>query len=533
MVTIADDPLLTWPLSPRSPGTLAGGSCGNGRPAASRPAAEGQRVPAGGRLVGRRLKGRWPPAPPAVSNVEVAGGTVRRMPSGEATVELVGRNPTRLVLFGRLDSDAYDVSLVLHSGREVSWLASVQAVVGAGFVLDIGLDPTLADDGSCVEIKVVDSAGVNITLQQSLFTPGDEKWPAADDKVERLREEREAFFNVPLLAPSASQSLIKVVGVVLVEGLLLTRNTRVPGIRVFPLPATLAESAAAVDLLQTLTLELSGQTFGHLGPQTQTGLPLVALYAPDVRAATLEDALEHLRDRAAVLVDVLGANRGARPRLSAVAVGGSEPSGWLCWLDPRRNQYLGNLLGGFISGESSAGLLTQWDRVTADPRLSLWFRQLADARDEQRWEYRILRYVNLLEGMVKSTLGEAVVVVDDAGFPRPRDSSNSYTTGQAKGAIYMAIAGAARHRGDISEDAHCRCASLWDMCRLWTIVRNQAAHAGAWASPMRVNGYGRIEEFLAKVGETGQGDLERELADCVNFVIDAVVFRAYLAPSPP
>ena len=167
------------------------------------------------------------------------------------------------------------------------------------------------------------------------------------------------------------------------------------------------------------------------------------------------------------------------------------------------------------------------------PRLSLWFRQLADARDEQRWEYRILRYVNLLEGMVKSTLGEAVVVVDDAGLPRPRDGSNSYTTGQARGAIYMAIAGAARHRGDISEDAHCRRASLWDMCRLWTIVRNQAAHAGAWASPMRVNGYGRIEEFLAKVGETGQGDLERELADCVNFVIDAVVFRAYLAPSPP
>lgn len=456
------------------------------------------------------------------------------MPAVEVLVELVGRSPTRLVLSGALQSRTYSVSLVLHSRTEVSWLASGSATSDAGFVLDIGLDPVLANDESCVEIRLADENGEDVPVEPRFLRPSDAVWPAADERVGSLREEREAFFNVPLVASPAPKSSVQFAGVVLVEGLLLTMNTRVPGIRVFSLKTTLEGSAATVDLLQSLLLELTGYTFDQPAPRSDTGLPLVALHAPSIHASTPAVALECLREHASVLVDILGANRRARPRLAAAAVGETGGDGrWVLWLDPRRTQYFGNLLGGFVSGESSTDLLMQWDKVATDPRLSLWFRQLADARDEPRWEYRILRYVNLLEGIVKSTLGEDVVVVDNAGSPRPLNTKDPYTTRQARGAIYMAIAGAARHRGDIGEDAHCRHETLWEMCMLWTVVRNQAAHAGAWESPLRVNAHEKVAEFLAGSGGNGRHDLESELADCVNFVIDAVVFRGYLPPPGP
>lgn len=166
--------------------------------------------------------------------------------------------------------------------------------------------------------------------------------------------------------------------------------------------------------------------------------------------------------------------------------------------------------------------------MQADPRVSLWLSQVNDARAERRWEYRVLRYFNLLEGMSKGSLGVKAAVLDARGQQLFQSNGQPYTTKEARGAVYMVIAGLCRFRGDINEDGFCSHTPLWELCQHWTTVRNQVAHAGAWDSDFKVSGTANVEVFLNVAPRERRTDLESVLAECVRMVIDGVIFRGYL-----
>jgi hypothetical protein len=450
-------------------------------------------------------------------------------------VHVAGESPVCIRIYGQAAAAPINVTVILHNTSTVTWCGQGTATSsGDHGVLNISLDCSQLSDEACIELRAEDGSGTALTLDDPFHRLTADGWQLANEEVEVIRCRREAKFNVPVLAGDATRASPVFSGLALIEGLLLIASTRVPGIRIFPLNITLSAQPQTLDLLQRLAAEILGQgqpveAPGQLG--NAQGLPLVALHFPVVHAAAGEAALGALLEQAGAVMDVLSYNRKARrPALVGAAVKDVTSNVIQSWLEPSRTQYIGNLLGGFISGEDHVDLPTQWDRLAADPRLSLWFQQLGDARAERRWEYRILRHFNMLEGMAKGSFGTKLVVTDAAGRPRMVDATNPYTTQHGRGAVYAVIADMARHRGDVDEGMWCSVAPLWEMCDLWKVVRNQVAHSGAWESSPPVSGRSKVVAFLLHHGKRrGVELLDAELQACAEMVIDAVVFRDFLA----
>lgn len=421
------------------------------------------------------------------------------------------------------------VTLFRHGKTDVEWFASGQAVVVAGrATLAVSLDPSILNSGDCLEVRAHDDNGRAIELDEVFFTHGSDGWLCTPDGPGKLREARTAYFARPLVAPNATTAARSFRAVALIEGLLLTQNTRVPGIEIYALQQPLGSEQETISYLSDLAGAMLGFTFTADG-HTDRGLPCVALRFSEIRADTSEMAIPFALDSASRMTDLLGFNRHARPQVVALAVVDHEEAGSVhCWVDPARSQYTGNLVGGFVAGESTQDLLLQWSHMQVDARVTLWLSQVNDARAERRWEYRVLRYFNLLEGMAKGSLGVRANVLDAQGQQLFQANGRTYTTKEARGAVYMVIAGLCRLRGDISEDSFCGHTPLWELCQHWTTVRNQVAHAGAWDSDFKVSGTESVDAFMNVAPMERRADLESVLAECVRFVVDGVIFRGYL-----
>ena len=442
-------------------------------------------------------------------------------------VAVEGAGPT-LVHFGPpTPATPLQVTLVRHGKTDVEWFASGQAVVVADrATLAVSLDASILNSGDCLEVRAHDDSGCAIELDEVFFTHGSDGWLCTHDRPEELQGARTAHFALPLIAPNATTAARSFRAVALIEGLLLTQSTRVPGIEIYALQQTLGSEQGTVSYLRDLTNAMFGSTFSAEA-HSDRGLPCVALKFSDVRADTAEMVLPFALDSASRMTDLLGFNRLARPQVIALAVL-DEAGSVRSWVDPTRSQYKGNLAGGFVAGESTQELLLQWSHMQADPRVSLWLSQVNDARAERRWEYRVLRYFNLLEGMSKGSLGVKADVLDAQGEQLFQSNGQPYTTKEARGAVYMVIAGLCRFRGDVSEDGFCPHTPLWELCQHWTTVRNQVAHAGALDSDFKVSGTANVDAFLNVAPGERRADLESVLAQCVRFVVDGVIFRGYL-----
>lgn len=442
-----------------------------------------------------------------------------------------GTEPTTFRFGPSSHAEPLAVTLFRHSGTDVGWLASGQAVAEPGSgsaTFSVTLDSALIGADVCVEVRAQRTDGKSIDLDEAFFTLSSASWSYTPNRPDELRQARTAYFSQPVIAPGTTTTAPSFRAVALIEGLLLTQNTRVRGIEVYALRQTLGSSDATVGYLGRLSQELFGLGFASDAGHSQEGLPCVALKFADVRAGTADDAMAAILETARRIADLLGFNRHARPQVVGAAMLDASTAAIRYWLDPSRTQYTGNLIGGFIAGESTQDLLTQWAHMDVDPRLALWLSQINDARADRRWEYRVLRHFNLLEGIAKGSIGTKVQVVDEQGQPLFQDNHQPYTSKEARGAVYMVVAGLCRQRGDISENAFCAYASLWELCQHWTTVRNQVAHAGSWESSFKVGGTDKVEAYLSVSPEQRRTDLESVLAECVRLVVDGVIFRGYL-----
>lgn len=444
-------------------------------------------------------------------------------------VEIEGTNPTLLRFGPPIPTSSLRVTLFRHQVTDVHWFGSGTAVAKEdAATLAISLDPSILHSDDCLEVRVQDDGGSVVELEDAFFTYGPDGWHSDPDRPKELWDARAEYFTQPLSAPDATTAARSFYAVALIESLLLTQNSRVPGVEIYALRQPLGSEHETIGYLSGLAGELFGRTLSAEG-HAEKGLPCVALKFGCVRADTAEMAVPFVLDVASRLADLLGFNRAARPRVVALAVlDPDNPSTVRGWVDPERSQYTGNLAGGFISGESTQDLLQQWTHMETDPRVALWLSQINDARAERRWEYRVLRYFNLLEGISKGSLGVKAAVLDRHGQQLLQSNGQPYSTNHARGAVYAVIAGLCRFRGDMSEDGFCSHTPLWELCQHWTTVRNQVAHAGAWESEFKVSGTANVEAFLEPAPQQRRHELEASLAECVRMVVDGVIFRGYL-----
>lgn len=312
------------------------------------------------------------------------------------------------------------------------------------------------------------------------------EWVDGTTTLHRLMQERRNYFNTELVVPGTPDGANKYCIFVLVEHILLSGITRLPGISIVPLKqrVTQVRLTTLASILESLAKDLGVAVPGVLNfDDTDRHHGLVWL--PVVKATSGQQALQWGTDHVRTALDIVGLNRGDSPTPVAAAFGSMGPTGQFTLEGAATlgRRYKGNLMTGFLSGESSSKLTRQWESIQADPRLELWLRLFNEATTDPRWDYKVFRYFNLLEGIAKAVLPPRQAVRDkDGNVVMQDDGKTAYTSNNGRGAVYLLLEKVGHRPPRVAqEDGQSRQADLWDETRLWYFVRNEVAHSGSWA----------------------------------------------------
>jgi hypothetical protein len=337
-------------------------------------------------------------------------------------------------------------------------------------------------------------------------------WDSGDSAraaEESLRTKRESTFSAPLIAPGAA---IHAVGsyyvLMLADNLLSTVPQRVPGIQLI----AVQNSTLGSDLIQILN-DVARQRGFAAGVDPASALdlirqrrPSVILQAPVVIAESPKAALEESRRNALMLLDLVTLRRGAPPRLLGGLVSDkNDPQSVRFWVEG--SGYTGNLAGGLLSGEDPVSLLNQWRGIASDPRSQLWLSLYADALGDERWDYRIFRCFNLLEGIASEVLRARQPVTDEAGNPLLRASGRPYTTSQARGKVFelmKLVAGrTSQALQNFAVGGKTPPRTAWGETAVWVTIRNAVAHRGAWETSAGSKPSARDQHLEAEIRSLG------------------------------
>jgi hypothetical protein len=153
---------------------------------------------------------------------------------------------------------------------------------------------------------------------------------------------------------------------------LLTRRLRVAGIEAVPI----GPSPRGRDIPELLNRLL--EEFGS-GSRVQPSTwaeeyakrrPMVVCVVRRIQADNHEEASAVASEHVALLGSLLSIQRGASATaLSGVVEGSADSRAFGGWINT--SSYAGNLLGGFVSGESQTDTWSRFNAVRDDPRLEL------------------------------------------------------------------------------------------------------------------------------------------------------------------
>lgn len=437
--------------------------------------------------------------------------------------------------------DTLNVQLVLHDDVDVSWFASIGCAPGpSGWQ---GALEARAGGPHLVEVRgFTDAHGDEVPFHPTLHLEpsGDGEWTSggqAEAEKARLHDLRTARFFIVLTAPTATPKDDHFKVLMVADNLHLTVTHRLPGIGVTRLEnVTLGSDVPQVinDLLPQLGFEGTIEPTAWIA-STQTRRPSAAIVFHDVLAPSAQEAVNFARNEAMRLVDLLAYRRGAKPRLIAGVVGRLEGAGRITLVGawPEGDGYTGNLLGGFISGEDPYSLLHQWESIERQPRVRLWLSLYADALADGRWEYRLFRCLNLLEGIATEVVPPGRQIADESGATRLQDNGRPYTTREARGKLFELV----RVVSDATETAKESFAvapaggnaDLWEDTSIWLEIRNAVAHTGAWARPEGEAPSTRQARVEAALSQRGHDGTAESGAEAVLRAIRAAVDRTLQA----
>ncbi|TQJ40055.1 hypothetical protein FBY33_2101 [Arthrobacter sp. SLBN-112] len=295
-----------------------------------------------------------------------------------------------------------------------------------------------------------------------------------DEVTEKIRRRYEVSLG-DSEAPSVKEHKI----VHLVEGLLITDEMKLPGVRIYGTknrPGGLDarnlmhETLDALGWPDTAPEDVWTQRFAH-------DHPVAVVVCPSVYAADVEEA-DAISSRARDdLLSVMAINRGARGRPTVTWIAQRQSDGTVTTKFRFDHPgYRGNLAGGFVAGENQANLLSQHAAVQNDPVLKLCVDLFGEAVAEQSKDARYFRLWSAMETLAIARVApdQVVTLLDGSVWP------HGQRTDRAAPRVYQLIVDRLFSAPDhYNEESMVQPASsLYELVRAWYARRNATAHYG-------------------------------------------------------
>lgn len=300
----------------------------------------------------------------------------------------------------------------------------------------------------------------------------------ASDKVVDLyfdlQRRREARFRQPLGTPGQGSQFR---AAVLVEGLLITQ--RIPSTHGDVHPQVLEVLDGDLRDLMNASLEQlgwPGRVNNETWNQRMSRNDFAVFEFPNIWASddTEADALAMAETDKLILT--LAYLRYAAPRPIMVALESRTPQH--IRFRSLRDAYTGNLIGGFMGGESSREVLRVGSAITTAPEVELYVNLYLEARREKQEDSRYFKLWAVLETIAINEIAEGAKVMLDDGTQWP----NGGTTSQAAPRVFELVrsAGLAGRQWPDGGD-------LYDFVRSVYGRRNATAHYGRFtpANPVQ------------------------------------------------
>lgn len=315
-------------------------------------------------------------------------------------------------------------------------------------------------------------------------------------EVELRREELYAEPHGDPRVPGSNEFRI----IMFIERLLLTHPLRVPGLQMTLLieswqPVQKSFGFGASDELEVINMVL--RDWNWTSPQqtvepsswresNSRNRPVVLMHIPRIFATSPNHALWLAHNKRDRLLELLAFRRNALGVPFATAIQQLD-STTRQYTDlrvyPEVEQYRGNLMGGFLSGEDQSGLMADYKIMQSEPFLSFVLYLHAEAQAEKDLDFAYFRYWNLLETVASEHIEPGTPVTNFDGKQILKGDGKPFDTGGARGRVYELVKRGMQEHGQSEEthqEAHDLSLSLWNAVHVWYGFRNATAHHGGF-----------------------------------------------------
>ncbi|CAH0327674.1 hypothetical protein SRABI128_06346 [Microbacterium sp. Bi128] len=269
----------------------------------------------------------------------------------------------------------------------------------------------------------------------------------------------------------------------IIQGLYLTSDLKLPGVRAFGLDSR--PHGQDAEQLTIAMLEKLGWGSSPRQPvwseMYKRDHPMSVLVYDKVFAASIEEAHTMYATARDELLAVLSLNRGAagRPIVTCLEqIDGEQVIATKFRFE--HSSYAGNLAGGFLSGESQSDLLMQHSALSHDPLLKLCVDLFREALADPSPDARYFRFWSTLETLAIGRVPGGLPVVRLDGSPWPNESNSSHAAPR----VYTLIADAL-FRGPVTVDEASAVSPAEDLATAvthWYARRNATAHYGQFVA---------------------------------------------------
>ena len=253
----------------------------------------------------------------------------------------------------------------------------------------------------------------------------------------------------------------------------------------------------ALDVAQTgIAIDPGGWAQHHVNNR-----PMMAFWVPAVFAVSHDEAYALTHFEVDRLLDLLALHRRASgtPWLTVVW----NPATARTWTYRDSGNYIGNLIGGFLSGEDVETLIKHRIAIDNDPVAALWLSLYRDAQAERNVDFAFAKWWTVLESIAEMRrLRESVAanqrVVDFAGQTLT-DGGQIATVGRERGGVYQLLKSYSQGAEGTFAPAPLGY-NLWELVGIWYGYRHGAMHyGGAQGTLARVSGGQKPPAWLPSV----------------------------------
>jgi hypothetical protein len=401
------------------------------------------------------------------------------------------------VAFGDGDPISIEVGgLSELAGLQVDFTCSMTSSVETTFALTSSLELDEHGEGRCElpqGLTLGVEASINVAairfdgLEPSRLDP---VWPSICNPLEPVNTREQARRVHQRLVQAQRSTYASPFGeegtpgqlqhhvVCIVEGLYMTTALRLPGVVIAPIP----DRPASLDQLEIVRSYLHSNGWDVDLPtewwmtQAQATHHLSAIICGPIWASSRDGAFKVAEQAREEALSILALNRRARgrPLCSVVAQEG---------LDGRtsftaafeKGGYRGNLLGGFIAGESQSTILTQHRKMSKDPLLKLCCDLFSEALAETSEDAQYFRFWSILELLSASRVprGHVVYLLDGSTWPGEKN-----TTSFVNPRVYQYLCELIQRINHAEASFAGPAANLFEASRAWYARRNATAHHG-------------------------------------------------------